>query len=111
MNTLRTIAALALWMGGTVCLAQTPGSLPNAAETVRQFDQAIESYEHCRWLQSFDALASLADRGHAEAARIVMQMQRFGPALYGQQFAMTPEQGERWAAARTGQPGDRAARR
>lgn len=110
MNTMRTIAALALWMGGTVCLAQTPGSLPNATETARQFDQAIEAYEHCRWLQSFNALASLADRGHAEATRIVMQMQRFGPALYGQQFAMTPEQGERWGAARTGRLADHRAR-
>jgi hypothetical protein len=110
MKTTLTIVTLALWMGCTTCLAQTPGLPPSAGETARQFDDAIEAYEHCHWLQSFNALASLADRGHAEAARIVMQMQRFGPALYGQRFAMTPEQGERWAAARTRQLGDRAAR-
>ena len=74
----------------------------SAAEiaTAQAFDTALQDYERCHWLSAFEQLLRLADRGHAQAARMAMQMVRYGPALYGQTFALSPGQMERFTRAR-----------
>ena len=59
-----------------------PGASPEA------FDEALQIYERNHWLQAFDAFRRLAGQGHAGAARMVVQMHRLGPGLYGQHFAL-----------------------
>jgi|GEM_PF-1703177 len=67
------------------------------AEQARQFDAALVEYERNHWPQAFAALSALADRGHTEAARMALQMWRYGPALYGREFVATSRQVEAWA--------------
>ena len=45
---------------------------------------------------AFDELSRLADGNHAEAARIALQMHRYGPILYGAQFALSTAQVAHW---------------
>lgn len=75
-----------------------------------RFNDALLAYERNHWLQAFDEFTLLAEQGHADAARMAMQMHRQGPRLYGQHFALTPLQQQRFAqhrlrtqALRTGQ--------
>ena len=60
-------------------------------------DLAHAAYERNHWHQAYGAFAALADRGHAESARIALQMVRRGPALYGTAFRAGDEQLRRWA--------------
>ncbi len=57
-----------------------------------RFDDALQAYERNHWAQAFDAFRQLAELGHADAARLVMQMHCHGPQLYGQPFALTTVQ-------------------
>ncbi|MDP1900983.1 MAG: hypothetical protein Q8K96_11080 [Rubrivivax sp.] len=65
--------------------------------TAQAFDTALQDYERCHWLLAFEQLVRLADRDHEHAARMAMQMHRYGPGLYGQAFALSPGQVERYA--------------
>ena len=58
--------------------------------------QAHVEYEIGHRAQAFALYAALADRGHAEAARIALQMWRYGPQLYAMSFAAQPEQLAYW---------------
>lgn len=64
------------------------------------YDEALAEYERCHWPEAFQALAQLADRGHAQAARVALQMRRFGPALYGWTFTASAAQIGRWTLLR-----------
>lgn len=68
--------------------------------TAQSFDAALQDYERCHWLSAFEQLVRLADRGHAHSARTVMQMHRYGSALYGQEFALSPGEVHRFARVR-----------
>jgi hypothetical protein len=61
------------------------------------FTVAMLRYERNQWAAAYAALTALADQGHPEAARIAWQMWRYGPQLYGTEFAATTRQLERWA--------------
>ncbi len=63
------------------------------------FGDAMVSYERNHWREAYDALSALADRGHPEAARIALQMWRYGPTLYGSGFGAAPMQRQRWVHA------------
>lgn len=85
--------------------SQTEGMAPARASaadiaTAQAFDTALHDYERCLWLPAFEQLVRLADRGHAHAARMVMQMHQYGPGLYGQAFALSAGEMERFARVR-----------
>lgn len=61
--------------------------------------EARQLYEEGRWTAAWDLLASLADRGDAEAARMVIRMTRFGPQLFRQDWAPAPARMARWRVA------------
>ncbi len=91
--------------GSDGTLAQIEAMMPartSAADTAtaQAFDTALQDYERCHWLPAFEQLVRLADRDHAHAARMAMQMHQYGPGLYGQAFALSPGQVERFARAR-----------
>lgn len=76
-------------------------SQPTLPQTLdHQFNEALLAYERNHWLQAYDEFTLLAERGHADAARMVVQMHRHGPALYGQHFALSPLQQQRLAQQR-----------
>jgi hypothetical protein len=62
--------------------------------------EARIAYENGHYARAFELFAGLADAGHAEAARITLQMHRFGPALFGQRFEASEARRARWSAAR-----------
>jgi hypothetical protein len=62
------------------------------------FDRAIEHFAHGRWLEAFEGLASLADAGDRESARIAMLMTARGPRLFGRAFPASPSRRARWQA-------------
>lgn len=83
---------------GAPALAQSASA--SAAQASSQtldprFDDAMQDYERNHWPQAFDALVQLAEQGHVEAARLVVQMHWQGLRLYGQRFSLTPLQLQR----------------
>ncbi len=71
---------------------------PAAAEDA-SFAAAMAAYQNSHWAQSYAMLATLADHGHPEAARIASQMHRWGPRLYGQHFQASAAQRAQWQQA------------
>jgi hypothetical protein len=59
---------------------------------------ALAEYEACHWATAYQTFAVLAEEGHRPAARIALLMAARGPALYGQSFAASAAQRQRWAA-------------
>jgi hypothetical protein len=124
-KTLRTrvaaLATVALGACGTVA-AQAPahpaaGAADSAQEQDEQqrerFHQAMLAYERNHWSLAFLLLSGLADSGHAESARVALQMWHHGPALYRHEFVASARQIGRWtllwgcAAEATGKECDR----
>ena len=73
-----------------------------AAAAAPVFERAMADYEQQRFASAFDALASLADAGHRDAARIALLMFAHGPRLYGQRFDAEAARRARWVDAATG---------
>jgi hypothetical protein len=65
-------------------------------QAASEYDAAMVEYERNHWPEAYAALVRLADRGHPQAARIALQMWRYGPALYRTAFAASAVQFERW---------------
>jgi hypothetical protein len=72
-----------------------------AAGIASRYDAAHVDYEIGHYAEAYAAFAQLADAGHPGAARIALQMRRFGPTLYGADFAASAEQVERWVRLAT----------
>jgi hypothetical protein len=78
-------------------LMSTP--LPGQASTESAFSCAMDQFGSMRFAAAFEALAPLADAGHAEAARIALLMRAHGPRLFGQRFEVDAPRRERWLDA------------
>ncbi len=89
---LAVTAALAVGLG----LASAPAQAEQASLDDSAFAEALDAYERNHWPRAFQALAELADGGHAEAARWAWLMVRHGPALYHQHFDPDPQRRQRW---------------
>lgn len=68
----------------------------DAPADVSTFDGAMDEYTHEHYVEAFDALARLADAGHAEAARMAMLMHDHGPRLFGHRFDLDAARRARW---------------
>lgn len=62
------------------------------------FERALEHFAHGRWRDAYETLATLADAGDPEAARIAVLMAIRGPRLFGRSFVASPGQRRRWQA-------------
>lgn len=91
----RFVAAAAVVAMLPLCAAAqtTAGAVQDRAYAAAQAE-----YEVGHYAAAFTAFAALADAGHAESARIAMQMHRHGPGLYQMRFAAGPMQIGRWTA-------------
>jgi hypothetical protein len=76
-----------------IAVAQAPA----AAEQEQRFAAAKDEYEVGHYTAAFTSFAALADAGHAQSARIALQMLRHGSYLYHERFAVGPKQVERWS--------------
>lgn len=72
-------------------VAPAPGRRPDLV-MAQAFDTALQAYERCHWAVAFEQLLGLAEDDHVQAARMALQMHRYGPALYGQAFGLSPLQ-------------------
>jgi hypothetical protein len=94
----RLAAAAAVGFAGSLLFAAAPVRAGETSAPEGRFQQAHDAYERNHWRAAFEGFASLADLGHAESARVALQMSRFGPALYGQDFETAPHRQQRWRA-------------
>jgi hypothetical protein len=100
MNTLRgrSMRLAAAAFAGSLLFTAAPVRGGEASTPEARFQQAHDAYERSHWRAAFEGFAGLADLGHAEAARVALQMSRFGPVLYGQDFETAPPRQQRWRA-------------
>lgn len=96
MNTILLRGTRALWLAGALSALAPAAWAQATAGDALAFTVAMEAYRNNHWPQSYAQLASLADRGHVEAARIASQMHRWGPRLYGQHFHADAERLAHW---------------
>ena len=96
INSLTRSLACACLVGVVFAAAASAQTAP-AAEAAPSFDGAMAAYERNHWDQAYLAFTALADQGHAEAARIALQMWRHGPALYQRSFPANAHQLARWS--------------
>ena len=89
-----------LLLGSLLCnvaCAQVLGSTESEANaTSDAFEAALLEYERCHWATAWESLARLANRGHPLAARLALDMQRFGPRLFGGTFRADSAQLAAW---------------
>lgn len=103
----RALLAIALCLatlfGGASAVAQAGPAGVEAAQNTsnaglrERFDDAMSAYERNHWLQAYGSFVELAHLAHAEAARVSLQMWRYGQALYGTPFVASLHQLEQWA--------------
>ena len=89
-----------LLLGSLLCNvahAQFLGSNESqGSATSDAFEAALLEYERCHWAAAWELLARLADRGHPHAARLALDMQRFGSRLFGATFRANSVQLAAW---------------
>ena len=94
------VVALLTTLGADVNAQQTTPRLPTpapvAASLDARFAAAMIEYELNHWQQAYDEFAQLGSAGHAEAARIALQMSRFGVQLYGVRLVASRKETQRW---------------
>jgi hypothetical protein len=64
------------------------------------YDEALAEYERCHWAAAWALLTPLADRGHPRAARLSLDMHRFGPRLFGGAFSADAARRAAWERSR-----------
>ncbi|MBC5767876.1 hypothetical protein [Ramlibacter albus] len=67
-------------------------TMPVLAGPDGQFDDALASYRAARYSEAFGRMMALANRGDADAARIVLFMHQYGPMLYGSYWDLNPQE-------------------
>jgi hypothetical protein len=86
---------------GNAVHAQVLASVePPGDVTADAFDEALIEYERCHWAAAWELLARLADRGHPRAARLALDMHRFGPRLFGGAFSADAARLASWETSR-----------
>ena len=66
---------------------------------IERFERALTLMQGGRWPEAFDALAALADEGHAQSARLALLFVQRGTRLFGGSFAASGMQREAWRHA------------
>jgi hypothetical protein len=90
------IAALATLASAAGAFSGDAAGSSHVSDTSLRFESALDQYERGHYGMAFDEFAALADCGHCEAARVAIQMVRYGRALYAIPFAVVPERLEQW---------------
>ena len=96
MNPTLLRCALALLLAGSLSTPALSARAQAMSDDAQTFAAATEAYGNSHWALIYALLAPLPDRGHAGASRVVLQMHRWGPRLYGQRFPADAERSARW---------------
>ena len=86
-------AALILLCALSATWESTAADAPNPDV---DFATAMEQYRLGKRADAYGKFSRLADRNHADAARIALLMVRFGPSLFGGDWGASQPQIERW---------------
>lgn len=89
----RLVATLAAALFGAIASAGAGGASPEQA-----FDDALALYRQGSWSGAYGRLCALADKGHAEAARMALLMLRHGSKMHGNDWGASQAQIRRWTA-------------
>lgn len=92
------IALLVLGCQGPVAWAQAG---PSVSE--RLHAHAVSSFRQGRFPEAYGRFISLADAGHAPAARMALWMYQQGPSLFGADWDSSQDQLDAWSRL-VGQP-------
>jgi hypothetical protein len=84
--------ACAAW----ICLAAA--GMPAAHASEQEYADAVRQFKDGRLADAYGHFKVLANRGDADAARIALFMYKFGPALYGRDWDVTPHEAGAWEA-------------
>ncbi|MEY4749520.1 MAG: hypothetical protein RIQ60_1734 [Pseudomonadota bacterium] len=76
--------------------AMTAFSQAHAVDQDELYVRAATQYADGHFAAAYEQFAWLADHGHREAARIALDMNRFGMKLYGSIFSAEPHQLLAW---------------
>lgn len=64
-----------------------------------RFEHALALMQDSCWRDAFDALAELADEGHAQAARLALLLVQRGARLFGGSYPASGSRREAWMRA------------
>jgi hypothetical protein len=95
MSTGHWFAAVAVALAAIPLRAQVPPSVSVRAPEP-SFDEAMQHYAKQDFRAAFHTLASLADGGHPDAARIALMMRAHGTRLFGHAFTVDAQRRARW---------------
>lgn len=79
-----------------------PIGMPTTAASfgrIERFEGALGLMQDGCWQDAFQALAALADEGHAQSARLALLFVRRGARLFGGSYAAGAGQRQAWAKA------------
>ena len=98
-NVFKTHAAghgLEALLGALLRALHVSAPAPPQGDTAPGFESALAQLECGDWHGAFAQLATLADGGHAPAARIALLMVNRGSVLFGGVFNAAPQQRRHW---------------
>ncbi len=93
-----------------VCLAALVCALLSPAAARAEdpsFSDAVAQFQKGRWSDAYGRFIEMANEGDADAARIAVFMQRYGPLLFGSNWDAAADDRADWqrlAASRQGRP-------
>lgn len=91
-------AALILLCALSATWESTAADAPNPDV---DFATAMEQFRLGKWADAYGKFSRLADRNHADAARIALLMVRFGPSLFGIGWGASQPQIDHWGQLAT----------
>ncbi|TMH35975.1 MAG: hypothetical protein E6H58_02870 [Betaproteobacteria bacterium] len=97
--TARVLIVMAMACSAFVLMSANVALAEPAAITVAPVTDAAAATtpsERSVWADVFTGVAHRADAGSVEAARLALQMHRYGPVVYGISFEATARQLQRW---------------
>jgi hypothetical protein len=96
--TLRRLAAHALCAAALALPAAAGAQAAAPADLQLKFEAAQARYRAQQFAGAYGRFVELADRGHADAARIAWMMYRWGTPLYGAAWYASAPQIRAWSA-------------
>ena len=85
------------------CQAPVAWAQPGPGVSDRLHANAVSAFRQGRFPEAFGRFISLADAGHAPAARIALWMYQQGPSLFGADWDSSQDQLDAWSRL-VGQP-------
>jgi hypothetical protein len=96
MRTTGLKSAVVLLAAGLFCTVVAADA--GVANPEQAFDEALALYRQGSWSSAYGRLSALADKGHAESARVALLMLRHGSKMHGNDWGASQAQINQWMA-------------